>query len=424
VDQYKQAVGMVAFVVDEKGARYAAHGSQNANQNIPISPDTLFEIGSITKTFTGLLLADMVVRGVVKLEDPVERYLPDNLPLRDSGGAQIRLIDLATHRSGLSRLPPDFSPRDTANPYADYDEKSLLTSLRDLDKSGRPLRDAKHEYSNFGFGILGYVLGRAEGTNYSTALQKRVLDPLGMSATFFVAPASAQSRFSDGHDEKLKVVPHWDFDALAGAGALRMSARDLARYAQAALGLEKSPLSAAFALATQLHGQTANKANTIGLGWVRGKLNGRDFLNHDGSTYGFSSTLWLDTTRKIATGVITNTFASVNDIGLHALESSIPPTDFSAKSQPSVVLTAAALTEVVGIYRLSPAMDITISARGNQLFAQATGQGEFELFAQSNTKFFAKVAPIMMEFAERKDGKAPNLLLIQSGQKMLAPRVP
>lgn len=424
VDQHKKAIGIAAFVVDENGVRFAVHGSQNANQNIPVSPDTLFEIGSITKTFTGLLLAEMVVRGAVKLEDPVERFLPEKITLRDSTGAPIRLIDLATHRSGLPRLPSDFSPRDAANPYADYDEKSLLASLRTLEDNRVGLRDAKHEYSNFGFGVLGYALGRAEGSNYSTALQKRVLDPLRLSSTFLVVPANAQHRFSDGHDEKLKTVPHWDFDTLAGLGALRMSVRDLAQYAQAALGLEKSPLSAAFALATQMHAKTSNGTNTIGLAWIRGKLNGREVLNHDGGTYGFSSTLMLDTTRKHASGAIANTFSPVNDIGLHALESAIPPTDFSTKNQPSIVLAPAALSEMAGVYRLTSAMDITISARGNQLFAQATGQGEIELFAQTASKFFAKVAPIVMEFAERQEGKAPSLLLLQGGQKMLAPRVP
>ncbi len=424
VDQHKQAVGIAAFTLDEKGVQFAVHGSQSATKAIAITPDTLFEIGSISKTFTGLLLAELVVKGIVKLDDPVEKYLPDAMTLRDRGNAPIQLIDLATHRAGLPRLPPDFAPRVEANPYADFDEKALINSLKVLsgDKT-LPRRDTRHDYSNLGFGLLGYALGRADGSNYTAALQKRILTPLSLSATFSTVPESERSRFSDGHDEKLKTVPHWDFDALAGAGTLRMSVRDLARYASAALGIEKTPLTDAFALAMRLHAKTEREANTIGLAWIRGKLNEREFLNHDGGTFGFSSTLWLDTTRKQASGVIANAFVPVNDIGLHALEPSVPPRDLAIKSQTSIALTAAQLAEFAGIYKLSPAMNVAITVRGNQIFAQTTAQSEFELFAKSPRSFFAKIAPIAIEFGEAKEGKAQSFMLLQGGQKMPAPRL-
>ncbi len=424
VSVHKKVVGIAAFTADEKGVQFAQSGVQSAGKNAPITPDTLFEMGSVTKTFTGLLLAELVVKGVVKLDDPVEKFLPENLTLRDSADAPIQLIDLATHRSGLPRLPPDFSPRDAANPYADYLEKALLASLRLLkgDKT-LPRRDRNYEYSNFGYGLLGYVLGRADNATFAVALQQRVLAPLGLTSAFLVVPESARARFSDGHNEQLQSVPHWDFDVVAGAGGLRMSARDLARYAQIMLGNEKSPLAEAIALATREHAKTQNAKNTIGLGWIRGNLNDRSVLNHDGGTYGFSSTLWLDTSRKQASAAIANTFVPVTDIGLHALEPQIPPTDFPRNDAPSVALTAAQLVELTGIYKLSSAMNVAITSRGTQLFAQATGQGEFELFAKTPRSFFAKVAPITIEFEDSVAGKARGFTLNQNGNKVPAPRI-
>jgi serine-type D-Ala-D-Ala carboxypeptidase/endopeptidase len=427
IDQYKQGVGIAAFIVDEKGVRFATHGSASATKHIAITPDTLFEIGSITKTFTGLLLAELSLKGVVKLEDPVEKFLPENTRLRDSAGAAIQLIDLATHRSGLPRIPDNFNPPDSMNPYAAIDEKELLKTLRDFQESkghaNSPKRNTKHAYSNLGYGLLGYVLGRADGANYSVSLSRRVLTPLGLTSSFTVVPAAQLERFADGYDDKLKPTAHWDFqNETAAAGALRMSARDLARYAQAALGLVEHPLAPAFALATRVHAQTENKMNPIGLAWLHAPLNGRSVLNHDGGTFGFSSSLWLDPSRKTASAVLANAQVSTTDLALHMIEPSVPMQNFALMQQKQISVRAEDVAPYVGLYMLAPTMDITIRAEGARLYAQGTGQGEFEIFPKAPGVFFAKIAPIELSFSEAKDGKSEEFSLDQNGRKMKAKR--
>jgi serine-type D-Ala-D-Ala carboxypeptidase/endopeptidase len=427
IDKYTQGVGIAAFIVDEKGARFATHGSASATKSVPITPDTLFEIGSVTKTFTGLLLAELSLKGVVKLDDPVEKYLPANTRLRDSAGAPIRLMDLATHRSGLPRIPDNFNPPDPANPYAAIDEKELLKTLQDFQTSkghaSSPKRDTKHAYSNLGYGLLGYVLGRADGSSYSASLTKRVLQPLGLTSSFTVVPAAQLTRFADGHNDKLATVLHWDFqNETAAAGALRMSARDLARYAQAALGLVETPLAPAFALAMRVHAQTENKMNPIGLAWLHAPLNGRSVLNHDGGTYGFSSSLWLDPSRKAASAVLANAFVSTTDLALHMIEPSVPMQNFAVTQQKEISVRAEEVAAFVGVYALAPTMDVKIRAEGARLYAQATGQDEFEIFPKAPGVFFAKIAPIELSFSEAKDGKSAEFSLDQNGAKMKAKR--
>src|SRR5262249_36788679 len=149
VDVEKQALGIVVGVIELRGRRVVSHGRLAAGDPRPLNGDTVFEIGSVTKVFTSLLLADMAQRGEVALNDPVAKYLPaEGVKMPERGGRQITLVDLATHTSGLPRLPSNLKPANSANPYADYTVKQLYEFL-----SGYTLeRDigAQFEYSNLG----------------------------------------------------------------------------------------------------------------------------------------------------------------------------------------------------------------------------------------------------------------------------------
>ena len=241
-------MGFVALQIDGGKVEIAAEG--RAQGDMPLRADALFEIGSITKTFTALLLADAVLRKRFALDEPVENALP-GVRLRDVADAPIRWIDLATHRSGLPRLPANMAPLEQTDPYADYDEKRLLDFLRGYKPT--VARDTRWEYSNLGFGLLGYALGRVEGRGYPTLLQERVLGPLGMQRTVLALPGRTIDGLVDGHDAKGNVAPHWHLDVLMGAGALVMPASDLALYARAALTPTSSPLGPAFELAQRAH---------------------------------------------------------------------------------------------------------------------------------------------------------------------------
>ena len=441
IDVDRQAVGLAAVVVNSDQVRIVTHGFQGLDKTAPITADTLFEVGSITKTFTALLLADMVIKGELKLDDPVEKWLPQGLSvglkglkLRDYTGAPIRLIDLATHRSGLPRLPDNMPNATRADPYVDYREQQLLMYLKDREAfvetdAGKTTkkRDEAYAYSNLGFGLLGYVLARAANMPYDELLQKRILTPLGLTSTFLDIPRNELARFSDGHylekGTTLKRTKHWRFDVIAPAGALIMSAKDMGRYAQAACGAIDTPLKAAFTLAQKRYGEGMGAKNPQGLAWILATLNDRAIVNHDGSTGGFSSTLWVDPERQSAVAVLSNAARPVTDIGLHLLEPSIPLANLAPMREAAIAVDAKSLDQFVGTYSLSANFNVTIRARDGKLFAQATGQGEFELFAKSATVFFARVTPLEIAFEEIKDGKASRFQITQKGGTRPAQRV-
>jgi CubicO group peptidase (beta-lactamase class C family) len=410
----EQGVGLVAVQVQDERVEITAQGLARQGDGAALRDDALFEIGSITKTFTALLLADAVVRGQLALTDAVQDALPPGTPLVDAAGDAIRWIDLATHRSGLPRLPANMAPATPADPYNEYREAELLAFL----KGFKPVvaRGTRFEYSNLGFGLMGYALGRAARSSYPQLLASRVLQPLGMTDAYLALPGQRFDRLVGGHDVHRLPVAHWHLDVLAGAGALVMSGAALARYAQAAIGVVDSPLREAFALAEREHAGGQSAINPIGLAWNLATLNGRRVLNHDGGTAGFSSSLWLDPTRRRATAVLANAAVEVNDLALHLLDDSVPAKDFSTTRQPTIALSPEQLAPLAGVYALRPELKLTLSVRGDQLWAQASRQGAFPLFASAPRRFFAKLTPLQIEFDE---GATPAALtLLQAGKTL------
>lgn len=412
------ASGLVAAEVQGRQLRYAAAAQPGATV---LDERTPFEIGSISKTFTALLLADAVVRGALRLDDAVETVLPERLPLRDNAGRPLRWRDLATHRSGLPRLAGNMAPADPADPYAGHGWAQQAQALRQW--TPQRARDEAFEYSNLGFGLLGQALAFQAGLDYPTLLRRRVLEPLGLqdmqlSMTGWKSPVA-------GHDEQGRPVPAWHFtDATAGAGAIVSDARSLARYAQAALGVFDHPLREAFALCLRRHADGPAPINPVGLAWMLAPLNGRTLFLHDGATFGCAASLWLDPQRQRAALVLANAPMTVNPVALHLLDGSVPAPDPHAvqalTAQPAAPVQAAELTPLAGVYGLGPQFRLTVRADGRRLFAQATGQEAFELFRQagsSRRRFFARVAALEIEF-EGEAGAAPTLLLFQGGQTL------
>lgn len=261
-----------------------------------VDEDTLFEIGSITKTFTGILLADAVLAGKAALEDPISKHLPTDLLAADSPLHQVTLLDLATHTSGLPRLPKNLDNGAKADdPYAHYSTKRLYTCLRTFKQSDFKDR-GKTSYSNLGMGLLGHLLERISGMPYETLVREKIFIPLQMDSSFVQrtpasVPESLKPRFATGHSGG-KAVGNWHIDALCGAGAIVSSTRDLARYADAfwAPGTPEN-LRAAMEFAIK------PRRGDMGLGWFLEK----DSIHHNGGTGGFRSEIRISPTRKTAT---------------------------------------------------------------------------------------------------------------------------
>ena len=268
-------------------------------------PDSLFEIGSISKTFTGLMLARMVVEGKVRLDEPVRELLPAGTvakPTRTAdGGKEITLLDLATHHSGLPSIPDNLRPADRSDPYADYGPQQLYAYLASHGVA-KPA-DANFVYSNLGFGLLGQALAVRDGRSYGGLLREEITGPLGMTDTVVKLSAGQQRRFLQGYAEH-RPVQAWDFDALAGAGAIRSTAGDMMTYLEANLHPQNdAPLSGALALSQRLRG-AADQGEQMALGWTYNGIS--EVYRKDGGTAGFTSTAFFNRRADCAVVVLLN----------------------------------------------------------------------------------------------------------------------
>jgi serine-type D-Ala-D-Ala carboxypeptidase/endopeptidase len=398
--------------------QFTTYGRIAADGSAPTA-DTLFEIGSITKVFTALVLADMVERGEVRLDDPVGRWLP-GVTLPSGKGRAITLADLVTHTSGLPRLPANLDTGNLDDPYAAYRAPQLHAFL-----SGHALgRDpgAGWEYSNLGAGLLGHVLATKAGTSYEDLVRRRVIEPLGLKDTTITLSSAQRARMATAHDAGLRPVSWWGFDALAGAGAIRSTASDMLTFAAAALGGE-TPLRAAFGRMTTLRRPTGRPATEQLAGWVAVAANGRELLAHDGGTHGFRSSLMVDMAGKRAAVAWVNGPHDVNDLAGHALEPSIPLRTVSA-ARTAIALDAATLADYVGSYPLVPGFTLAVTREGAQLFVQATGQPRFELQAEKRDAFFLTAVDAQVTFTRDAGGTVTGLALHQNGSSRAAPRRP
>ncbi|MBP2337591.1 CubicO group peptidase (beta-lactamase class C family) [Saccharothrix coeruleofusca] len=244
---------------------------------LPVRSDTRFEIGSLTKTFTALLLAEMVARGEVGYDDPVERYLPRECAPR----APITLVRLATHSSGLPKLPPGLwrsaLPAWFTNPYRAFTARDVLAAV----PRARPRPGVR--YSNFGVGLLGHLLARAAGCPFEELLTARVLRPLGLPDTG-CAPAPQATGYWRGRPR-----PPWEIPGLPAAGALRSSARDMLRYLTAHLNPSATPLERALTEVARPRVALPGGADHLCLVWNHRARPGHELLFHSGGTRGFTS---------------------------------------------------------------------------------------------------------------------------------------
>lgn len=257
-------------------------------------PDVRCEIGSVTKVFTALLLAELAGTGEVGLQDTVADHVPEGTRL-SRGVATITLEHLACHRSGLPRLPPGVMARSLsrtalADPYADIDQDRLLAALAQTRVRGTP-GQAPVRYSNFGVGLLGMLLGRATGVGYEQALMTRVIEPLGLGSTSF-----EDTPLHQGHHRGKPVGP-WHLAAMAGAGGLRASAADLLTLLETVRD-GGGPLEQA--ITETLKPRSERGRLGVGLGWFL--LGDGDVLMHDGGTLGARSEVRLE--RHSGTAVV------------------------------------------------------------------------------------------------------------------------
>jgi len=423
IDAQKQGVGIVVGVIDSHGRRIVAYGAPEKGDKRPLNGDTLFEIGSITKVFTALLAADMAQRGEVKLDDPIQKYLPPTVKIPERGGKQITLIDLATHTSGLPRMPENFRPKDPSRPYVDYTVDALYSFLSSYELR----RDIgiKYVYSNLGFGLLGLGLAQRAGMDYEKLVVTRICDPLGMKSTRITLSEPLKERFAAGHGSDLVTVPEWDNPSLAGAGALRSSANDLLVFLAATMGYTDNPLAAAQKTTLSIRRPTGAPFMETGLGWDIDTRGGSEIISKGGATAGYNTFIGYSPKTRVGVVALANTSAGegTTDIGQHLLDARYPlwvPENFPS-SEPT--LEAKVLDGYVGHYEMTPTFILAVTREASQLYVQATSQPRFAVFPKSNTEFFYKVVDAQITFETDSQGRANTLILHQGGRDQKAKRI-
>jgi D-alanyl-D-alanine-carboxypeptidase/D-alanyl-D-alanine-endopeptidase len=374
----------------------------------------VFEIGSITKVFTGLLLAQAVVEKKVTLETTIGSLLDPQLKFADPRIAAITLKQLATHTSGLPRMPDNAGAGMAENdPYANYDEKLLLAFLMSAKLEGKGPYSCS--YSNLGVGLLGHLLGKVYQMPWEQAVVEKICQPLGLSDT--AVHPDAKLPLAKPHADGKEVKP-WHLDALAGCGALRSTAADLMKFGAAMLHPAQTPLQAAFAIALKAHADAPAFGGQIGLGVLLGKFDGELTLHHSGGTGGFCSALQVIPSKEIVRVVLINN-AGLPGLLVIAGTSAVKPID--PATQKEISLSADMLKLYPGVYELDRNSRITVLLRDGRLYVNLTGQPFMRVFAKTQDRFFYKAVAAEIAF-NRNEDVIQSLSLFQNGNEITAQR--
>jgi D-alanyl-D-alanine-carboxypeptidase/D-alanyl-D-alanine-endopeptidase len=419
VGKDRESTGIVAVVSDHAVSRLFAFGAPGTPDNGKLDGDTVFEIGSITKVLTALILADMVERSEVAMTDPVAKYLPASVKVPEYQGKPITLLDLATYTSGLPNMPDNFAPKDPLNPFADYTVDQLYAFLSGYTLKYEP--GTHYEYANLGFGLLGHALARRADKSYETLVVERICDPLFLRSSRITLTEDMRSRLAQGHNQRLEPTPPWDFAALAGCGAVRSTANDLTVFLEACLGRRQTPLRAPLARLLETRRPTGLRGHEMGLGWFISSNHGDEIAWKSGATGGFLTFIGFSTTSRRGSIVLSNAFRhDPTDLGMHLINPDFRPTAIGAlfhslKQRRLITVSPQVLAVYAGTFAGSPAVGVTVRVavrvRGSRLFVQATGEDEFEAFPETETRFFVHDADADITFFRDADGKVNSLVV-------------
>lgn len=311
-------VGVVVAAVAGDAVEIRGAGSTGTDHGGTPGPDTLFEIGSVTKPFTALALARLASAGTVALDEPLADLLPDGTAVPSRDGRRISLQHLATHTSGLPRLPrgmllPALLRPSTPDPYAGCTADSLLAGLAGTRLGAAPGKRVR--YSNLGAGLLGLALARRAGTDYESLITHEICGPLGMTDTVVTVDGARSERFARGHVRRGRPAAPWHLADLAGAGALRSTATDLVAFVRAQLDGGPEGLAEAVRLSRSVE-HRRNRFARVHLGWMAHRLHPRQGAHlqiwHNGGTGGFSSFVGFDPEKRLAVIALGNTRSPVD----------------------------------------------------------------------------------------------------------------
>lgn len=406
--------GIAIALIDSSGIHHFNFG-KTTSDGTDVNEHTIYEIGSITKAFTGILLAQQVLDEDIQLDQEISTLLPDSLKIPVVGDIEITVGNLTDHTSGLPRMPYNFNPANPNNPFADYSVEQMYEFISNYQPTC-PVGSA-YEYSNIGQGLLGHLLALNRNTTYEDLMIQAIATPLQMADTRIIFTLRMKENLAPGHRNG-QVVENWDLPTLAGAGAIRSSAADMAKFISANLGYTNTPLAEAMSLSHQIrHNKPGNMS--VAMAWQIKKSENGDVIWHNGRTGGYSS--FVGFSKETGKGIVllTNSSTYVDDmteIGFYILDPFAGLTTRKFKSD-AIILPESLLEQYLGVYELQPNLRLTITKEGTQLHGQVTGQQRFEMHAENDTSFFLTAVKAQITFRQ-KEGKVESLTLYQLGQKI------
>ena len=419
----QNGVGIVVGTISSEGRKIISAGERSLDDPHPLDGDTVFEIGSVTKVFTALLLAEMAEKNEVGLNDPVAKYLPAGFKVPEGNGKTISPLDLATHTSGLPFMPNEstISNESAAAKYSTADLRRFVASseLRGVGE--------KWEYSNIGYWLLSEALAGRGGLDYESLLWKRVITPLGLRNTAFALSPKMKTNLAAGHNAVLQpsspisTLPIYSI--MPAAGGLYSTANDLLKLLAVAMDYVHSPLDGAMRLTWNTRRPISHGFEQA-LGWTIIREQNSLLIVHDGGTFGYATSIAWDPVRRVGAVVLSNQVANVGDVARHLLRPSIPLEKPTVTKRTEVALDPATLDIYVGNYEATGEGIFAVAREADSLTIRSPaewGLPKFRMHPENRQDFFAAELPMRVAFQFENDGSIKKMLVYPPrGQKPIS----
>lgn len=421
VAEKEKDIGIIVGVIEPQGRRIIALGHRSNGDSRPLNGDTAFEIGSITKVFSALLLADMVAKNEVALNDPAAKYLPADIKVPDRNGRAITLVDLATHTSGLPFMPENAPPLNdpAAAKYSAADLKRYIANYnlkRDI--------GSEWEYSNIGYWLLSEALSSCGRDSFENLMRKRVLAPLDLTNTDFSLSPKMKSNLAIGHDAALHPAPDVSslgiYSIMPAAGSLYSTVNDLLKVLSIAMNYGHSPFTRTMEITLRTRRPNGG-GDEQALGWTAVEKGGDEIIFRDGGTFGFASSMAFDPKKRAGVVVLTNQQGDVNDIARHLLQPDFPLAKSTNNEHIEIAIDPSLLDKYAGRYEAEGEGIFTVARENNFLTIESPadwGLPKLRIRPESIIDFFASELPLRVRFQLANSNRVTGLLIYPPrGQK-------
>lgn len=400
----------------ERSRTYLVRGSHEGA--FPLDDRTLFETGSVGKTFVATLLAQMVLSGAVRLNDPIQKYLPPGVTAPTYKGIPITLASLAEHRSGLPDAPPNLPSRDPSDPYAGYTLGMLYSALDHYKLTRAP--GARYEYSNFAYGLLGQLLANRAHEPFAALVDERILQPLGMKDTVVIGSPVSKRRLAPAFTYGGQPQGAWDLGALSPAGSMESNLHNMLAYLRANMNAPAGALGRAMSFAQQSR-VPEDSEDTLGLAWETNRE--YHFVHKAGGTGGYSAWIIFDRRMHYGMMILVNVPNSA-DLG-QLVQHIIMPARYSAPTEWALVRKEP--SPYSGTYPISengPHFALSVFKYKGKLYVQSPQSSPEQLNEIKDGRFSWDRIKAIITFNRDAEGKVTGFTLLQNGEITKAKRQP